>query len=129
MNLPTSVMITGCDSMGILDQAIDAAIHFEPMSETEVAELLQKTSALADGGKYERFKSSDYFDSTAKHPHWLEDANRRSQAEPSPHRRGRSVSARNLMRVAAEDPVATENRPATAKKIVDRCPKIDRASL
>jgi aryl-alcohol dehydrogenase-like predicted oxidoreductase len=74
MNLPTSVMITGCDSMGILDQAIDAAIHFQPMSEAEVAELLQKTSALADGGKYERFKSSDYFDSTAKHPHWLEDA-------------------------------------------------------
>ncbi len=33
MNLPTSVMITGCDSMGILDQAIDAAIHFTPMRE------------------------------------------------------------------------------------------------
>jgi hypothetical protein len=34
MNLPTSVMITGCDSMGILDQAIDAAVHFQPMSDS-----------------------------------------------------------------------------------------------
>jgi aryl-alcohol dehydrogenase-like predicted oxidoreductase len=74
MNLPTSVMITGCDSMGILDQAVDAAIHFQPMSDAEVQALLDKTRALADGGKYERFKSSEYFDSTAKHPHWLEDA-------------------------------------------------------
>jgi aryl-alcohol dehydrogenase-like predicted oxidoreductase len=74
MNLPTSVMITGCDSMGILDQAIDAAIHFQPMSDAEVQALLDKTRVLAEGGKYERFKSSDYFDSTTKHPHWLEDA-------------------------------------------------------
>jgi aryl-alcohol dehydrogenase-like predicted oxidoreductase len=74
MNLPTSVMITGCDSMAILDQAIDAAIHFQPMSEAEVQALLDRTRELAQAGKYERFKSSDYFDSTAKHPHWLEDA-------------------------------------------------------
>jgi aryl-alcohol dehydrogenase-like predicted oxidoreductase len=74
MNLPTSVMITGCDSMAILDQAIDAAIHFQPMSDAEVTALLDRTRALADNGKFERFKSSDYFDSTAKHPHWLEDA-------------------------------------------------------
>jgi aryl-alcohol dehydrogenase-like predicted oxidoreductase len=74
MNLPTSVMITGCDSMAILDQAIDAALHFAPMSNAEVGDLLDRTAAVAAQGKYERFKSSDYFDSTAKHPHWLVDA-------------------------------------------------------
>jgi aryl-alcohol dehydrogenase-like predicted oxidoreductase len=74
MNLPTSVMITGCDSMGVLDQAIQAAITFQPMTDAEVQALLAKTAEVAEQGKYERFKSSDYFDSTAKHPHWLEDA-------------------------------------------------------
>jgi len=74
MNLPTSVMITGCDSIGILDQAIHAAIEFKPLSNAEVESLLARTRATAESGKFERFKISDYFDSTAKHPHWLEDA-------------------------------------------------------
>jgi aryl-alcohol dehydrogenase-like predicted oxidoreductase len=74
MNLPTSVMITGCDSMGILDQAIEAALTFRPMSNDEVQALLARTAVAAAGGKYERFKSSEYFDSTAKNPQWLETA-------------------------------------------------------
>ncbi|MGD0530480.1 MAG: aldo/keto reductase [Polyangiaceae bacterium] len=74
MNLPTSVMITGCDSMGVLDQAIDAAIHFQPMTGEEVASLLARTKDAAAKGEFERFKTSQYFDSTAKHPAWLEEA-------------------------------------------------------
>jgi aryl-alcohol dehydrogenase-like predicted oxidoreductase len=74
MNLPTSVMITGCDSMGILDQAIDTAIHFKPLSPEAVKDLLDRTAAAAATGKYEKFKTSDHFDSTAKHPQWLENA-------------------------------------------------------
>ena len=74
LNLPTSVMITGCDSMGILDQAIQAAIDFKPMTPDEVTALLARTAAAASNGKFERFKTSEYFDSTAKHPRWLEEA-------------------------------------------------------
>jgi aryl-alcohol dehydrogenase-like predicted oxidoreductase len=74
MNLPTSVMITGCDSMGILEQAVQAAIEFKPMTPDEVTALLSRTAAAAADGKFERFKTSDYFDSTAKHPQWLEEA-------------------------------------------------------
>jgi hypothetical protein len=38
MNLPTSVMIiTGCDSMPVLQQALGAARNFRPMSEPERA--------------------------------------------------------------------------------------------
>jgi aryl-alcohol dehydrogenase-like predicted oxidoreductase len=74
MNLPTSVMITGCDSMGVLDQAIDTAIHFKPLSAEAVKSLLDRTASAAQAGKYERFKTSEYFDSTAQHPRWLEDA-------------------------------------------------------
>jgi aryl-alcohol dehydrogenase-like predicted oxidoreductase len=74
MNLPTSVMITGCDSMGILDQAIDAAIHFQPLTDAERQSLLDRTLTAANTGKFERFKTSEYFDSTAQHPKWLEEA-------------------------------------------------------
>jgi aryl-alcohol dehydrogenase-like predicted oxidoreductase len=74
MNLPTAVTITGCDSMRVLDQAIEVAATFEPMSQAEVTALLDRTRQAADTGRYERFKTSDYFDSTAKHPQWLDNA-------------------------------------------------------
>ncbi len=74
MNLPAHVMITGCDSMGILDQAIDAAIHFVPMTDAEVQALLARTHDAAMDGQYEKFKTSQHFDSTAHHTKWLTEA-------------------------------------------------------
>jgi aryl-alcohol dehydrogenase-like predicted oxidoreductase len=74
MNLPTSVVITGCDSMGVLDQAIQAAVTFEPMRPAQVSALLDKTKVAAKGGRYELFKTTDKHDSTARHPEWLESA-------------------------------------------------------
>ncbi len=71
LNLPTSVVITGCDSMAILDQAIEAARTFRPMSTDEVAVLLAKTEQAAARGEFEPFKTSSIFDSTATHPEWL----------------------------------------------------------
>jgi len=41
------------------------------MSETAVNALLSKTKAPAMDGKFELFKTSQHFDSTAKHPEWL----------------------------------------------------------
>jgi hypothetical protein len=67
MGQPVSVVITGIDSMPILDQAIEAARTFRPMSKEEVSALLNKTAAE---GRYELFKTSA-LDSTAKHPEWL----------------------------------------------------------
>src|SRR5215475_2247005 len=52
MNLPTSVVITGCDSMEILQQAIDAARSFAPMGKGEVAQLLAKTVEVAKNGQF-----------------------------------------------------------------------------
>jgi predicted aldo/keto reductase-like oxidoreductase len=71
LNLPTSVVITGIDSMKILDQAIEAAKTFKPMSNDEVASLLARTAAAAKEGKFELFKTTMKFDSTAQHPQWL----------------------------------------------------------
>ena len=47
LNLPTSVVITGCDSMEILEQALEAARTFRPMGKAEVQALLAKTAKAA----------------------------------------------------------------------------------
>jgi aryl-alcohol dehydrogenase-like predicted oxidoreductase len=71
LNLPTSVVITGIDSMRILEQALEAARTFRPLSKDQVAALLAKTAQAAAKGDYELFKTSQHFDSTAHHPEWL----------------------------------------------------------
>ena len=71
MNLPTSVVITGCDFLPILEQALQAARMFRPMSETEVTALLAKTTEAARDGKYEGYKTTHNFDGTVHNPQWL----------------------------------------------------------
>jgi aryl-alcohol dehydrogenase-like predicted oxidoreductase len=71
LNLPTSVVITGCDSMEILDQALEAVRTFRPMSEAEVQALLAKTAEAASTGEFELFKTTSIYDATASHPDWL----------------------------------------------------------
>jgi aryl-alcohol dehydrogenase-like predicted oxidoreductase len=71
MNLPTSVVITGIDSEKILDQAFEAVRTFKPMSADQVATVTAKSRPFAQDGKYELFKTSSHFDSTAKHADWL----------------------------------------------------------
>jgi len=74
LSLPTHVVITGCDSMDILNQAIHVAQNFEPLDEARIADLLNRTREAALSGKYELFKTADKYDSTAKHPQWLHSA-------------------------------------------------------
>ncbi len=71
LSLPTSVVITGIDSMKILEQDIRIATNFKPMTEEEIATVLAKTEQAAAKGEYELFKTSQHFDSTASHPEWL----------------------------------------------------------
>jgi predicted aldo/keto reductase-like oxidoreductase len=71
MNLPTSVVITGCDSMRILDQALNVARNFQPMTPKETEALLAKTARAAQAGKFELYKTSHQFDSTYQNPQWL----------------------------------------------------------
>src|SRR5262249_16007668 len=74
LSTPVSVVITGIHSIAALDQARDVALHFQPMSEAEKAAHLAKTAPFARAGEFERFKSTDVFDSTAHHPSWLDSA-------------------------------------------------------
>jgi tyrosyl-tRNA synthetase len=71
MSLPTSVVITGCDSMTVLQQALDLVRGFEPMRQEEVAKLLARTDPASQGGKYELYKTSHDFDGTFHNPQWL----------------------------------------------------------
>jgi predicted aldo/keto reductase-like oxidoreductase len=71
MNLPTSVVITGCDSMATLEQALSVARSFRPMPPSEVQVLLGKTAEAAQRGKYELYKTTDNFDGTYHNPQWL----------------------------------------------------------
>ncbi len=71
MSMPTSVVITGIDKMEYLDQACRAVKSFHPMNQQEIEALVAKTKAAAFEGKYELFKTSAHFDSTAKNPQWL----------------------------------------------------------
>ena len=71
MNLPTSVVITGCESMENLEQALTAARTFKPMSDEQVRSLLGKTAKAASRGEYELFKTTSIYDGTASNPEWL----------------------------------------------------------
>ena len=71
LSLPTSVVITGIDSMEILDQALEAARTFRPQTRTQLEDLLDRTAQSAAEGKFELFKTTTEFDSTAEHPQWL----------------------------------------------------------
>jgi aryl-alcohol dehydrogenase-like predicted oxidoreductase len=71
LNLPTTVVINGCDSMERLEQALEAARTFKSLTSSQVSALLAKTREASLSGRYERFKTSSDFDGTASHPQWM----------------------------------------------------------
>lgn len=75
MSLPTSVVITGCDSQAVLRQALHAAYTWKPMEPFRVEALLARTKTVGATGAFEKFKTSQQFDGTVQNPRWLESAN------------------------------------------------------
>jgi predicted aldo/keto reductase-like oxidoreductase len=71
LSLPTSVVITGCESMKVVQQAIDLGRNFQPLTESERAALLSKTAEVAKNGQFELYKTSTQFDGTTHNPQWL----------------------------------------------------------
>ena len=71
LNSPASVVITGIDSLAILDQAFQAVESFKPLDRQQVAAILAKTKEAAMTGKFELFKTSSHYDGTIKNPSWL----------------------------------------------------------
>lgn len=79
LTLPTSVVITGIDSMEILDQACRVVETFKPLTRAEVGEILARSAEAALTGYYEPFKTTSLFDGTAANPAWLGDEPERLQ--------------------------------------------------
>ena len=73
LSLPTSVVITGCERVEILEQALDVARTFVPLGAEERAQLLGRTAPV-DHAQFERFKTTGEFDGTAQNPRWLTSA-------------------------------------------------------
>jgi uncharacterized protein len=69
MSVPVTVTINGCESMANLEQALNVARNFKPMSVPEKLAVLAKTAPVA--GKLEAYKSSKVYDGTANNPQWL----------------------------------------------------------
>src|ERR1700756_5465828 len=68
---PVSVVITGIDSMPVLEQALSAVKTFQPMTQQQITALLDRTRDAAGDGRYELFKTTAHFDGTAANPKWL----------------------------------------------------------
>jgi predicted aldo/keto reductase-like oxidoreductase len=74
MNLPTDVVVTGMESLADLEQAIEAATSFRPLSNGEVTSILARMAPKARSGAFERYKTTQDHDSTSMRPEWLESA-------------------------------------------------------
>ena len=75
MSVPgVNVTITGCDSEGVLEQALYLAVNFKPMTEDERRALLERTKPAAQGGRWEKFKTTQQFDGTEQNKRWLTSA-------------------------------------------------------
>ena len=80
LSLPTSVVITGIESMERLEGALDAVRTFRSLNEREMDALRAKTASAASRGEFELFKTSTVHDGTLEHPEWLgEEAERVQQ--------------------------------------------------
>ncbi len=77
LSRPVSVQITGIDKPEYLDQAIEAARTYDKVSEQQMTAILDRVRPYAMEGKWELFKTSAIFDSTAQNLDWL--------GKPSPH--------------------------------------------
>ncbi len=71
LSQPVSVVITGIDTPQAMDQAFAAVKNFKPMTEPQMAALLDRTREAAMTGQFELFKTTQHFDGTAQNPKWL----------------------------------------------------------
>jgi predicted aldo/keto reductase-like oxidoreductase len=71
LSLPTSTVITGCETMADVQQGIRLLEEFEPMEPDEAEFFLKKAADLAKDGRFEEYKTTRAHDGTLQHPEWL----------------------------------------------------------
>jgi aryl-alcohol dehydrogenase-like predicted oxidoreductase len=62
MSLPIATLISGIDTMDVLEQNLAAARNFKPMTEDEKKALLARTAEAAKAGAHEPFKTTRQYD-------------------------------------------------------------------
>jgi aryl-alcohol dehydrogenase-like predicted oxidoreductase len=62
MSLPVGVTISGMDSSGVLEQNLEIARGFHPMSAAEMQQLRERCRFDASDGRYELFKTTTKYD-------------------------------------------------------------------
>ena len=58
-----AVLVSGMDSIEVVDQNVQIARQFKPLTVEEQTKLIERGRAVASDGRYEWFKSTPYFDS------------------------------------------------------------------
>jgi predicted aldo/keto reductase-like oxidoreductase len=71
LSQPVSVVIHGMENMEYLEHALAVIKNFRPLSPQQIAVLGERAKQAASSGKFELFKTTSHFDSTAKNPAWL----------------------------------------------------------
>jgi len=62
MSLPVATTITGMEKLDVLNQNLEIAQNFEPMSPVEMDALRKRCARLAADGRFEHYKTSLQFD-------------------------------------------------------------------
>jgi len=62
MSLSVATTISGIDSLDVLEQNLEIARNFKPMSDAEMAALRERCRKLAGDGRFERFKTTKMYD-------------------------------------------------------------------
>jgi predicted aldo/keto reductase-like oxidoreductase len=71
MSLPVSVVVTGCESVERLEQALRVARAFRPLEPGEVDAILSRTARPGRRGVHELYKTTEQYDGTTQNPRWL----------------------------------------------------------
>jgi predicted aldo/keto reductase-like oxidoreductase len=62
MSLPVATTISGMDTLAVLGQNLEIARKFKPMEAAEMDALRERCRAFAADGRYERFKTTKFYD-------------------------------------------------------------------
>jgi uncharacterized protein len=62
MSLPVATTISGMESLAVLEQNLEIARTFKPMEADEMDALRERCRAFAADGRYERFKTTKFYD-------------------------------------------------------------------
>ena len=69
LSQPIATLVCGMQSIDEVDQNVAIASDFEPMSQGEVDALVERTRPVATDGRFEQFKTTQYYDSA---PHRIQ---------------------------------------------------------